>query len=505
MIDPNANPELLDNFCSGGIKEAIPDFLKTAGYSIENPNPNGNVINKLFNMIFEQLNHQKSKGFSFWQNDKAYYATSNNIDIVRRNNKIFFAKQDSNIDPIATPLPKDPLTNPDFWTVFYDFDNPTLDKFLDYTLTADLINLLNLKADKATIGNTFDKPNSSVLFVKSTPTIFIIPLGFKVRVGLSLIELTSSYELDLNNDLDTGVKTAGTDYYVYAKADSTFYISADKALLVDRLIGGFHYGLTPEDELLTSYVATSPTSKTQTDIDDIKGINKYSFWDLKLLPENGIQEGKALVQNTFWRDIYPADEDYGIRGFSSCFSLFGTPAKIAGGAVTSGRAIPKIPLSKGGNGTINYGKLTQFNATELVASCGMELASYAEFQESSFGVVEEKSASELGYTTNGVISHIPELTSKYGIEMATSVQFYWGRELMNGHGSTDLAFRLGLTDNRGYIHATSYSPVATLMGGYELYTSTYPCGSRALSLTGSVWYSYWYRGFFGVCRNLKQI
>jgi len=288
----------------------------------------------------------------------------------------------------------------------------------------------------------------------------------------------------------------GKDYYF-----SETEITTDRRI---DTIGGFHYSLTPVNELLSKYVATSPTSKNQNDIDNIKGINKYSIWTLNELPENGIPEGKSKINGVFWRDIYPADEDYAIRGYASPYALDGSPAKIAAGSATNGRKIPKIPLSKGGNGIINYGKLTQFNATEIVASCGMELPSYAEFQESSYGVVEQKSANELGYVTNGIITHIPELTSKYGIEMATSTQWYWSKDLFNGYGNSDFAERIGLTDNRGYMYAPSNTPVSMLLGGQEQHASTDPCGSRALHLGNYVWSSVWNVGFFGVCRNMKQ-
>ena len=63
--NPNENPELIETFCSDGTKDTIPEFLKVSGYTPENPNPNGYVLNNLFNQIFQQLNHQKQKGFFF--------------------------------------------------------------------------------------------------------------------------------------------------------------------------------------------------------------------------------------------------------------------------------------------------------------------------------------------------------------------------------------------------------------------------------------------------------
>jgi len=120
-MDANTNPELIDFFCSEGQKEAISNTLKLAGWSPENPTIGGETLNKIFNQIFENLNHQKKKGFSFWESDAYYEATANNIDICRRNNKIYFCKQTHNDTGDA---PKDPATNPDYWTVLFDFDKP---------------------------------------------------------------------------------------------------------------------------------------------------------------------------------------------------------------------------------------------------------------------------------------------------------------------------------------------------------------------------------------------
>ncbi len=354
-------------------------------------------------------------------------------------------------------------------------------------------------------GFIFSKPNSNkTIFTKLSPKTFNISKGLQIVFNGFGINLSEDKTLSLDTDLDAGTSIPGTDYYVYFLFDGGFAISTNKTNPKNYTeensicIGGFHYGLMPEAEAPNG-------NKTEADMILLRGINAYSFWDLKLMPENSKPEGKVLIQGTFWRDIYPADEDYAIRGFASCFALDKTPAKIAGGGTDNGRKYPKIPLDRGGDGSVNYGKLTYFNASEIVASVGAELISYAEFAESSYGIVEEKSANELGYVTNGVISHIPELTSKYGIEMAAGTQWFWTRELLNGYGNSDFANRTGLTDNRGYMYAPTNTPVAMLVGAQEQYTSTNPPGSRALDLDYYVWNSSWSLGFVGVCRNLKQM
>lgn len=522
----NDNPELLDGFATNeaSLVEAISTELASYGWSLTNSKINGKQLNTMFNQIFGYLNYLQKKGLSFWQEDKPYVATTSYIDIVRRGNKIYFAKQDSNPDPVNNPLPKAPESNPDYWGLILDLDNPPAlgnhnhngiyalltgsatqsFKVKSATANDEAVNLEQLNTAVGNINQSlFIKPISrynKVLFIKLSPSSIVIPAGFKVAVGNSVILVASDYTLSLNSNLDTGSKTPGKDYYVYATPAGAFYLSANNAITTDRLIGGFHYGLTGESEVL-------PTNalKTETDMIANRGIKAYSMWDLAWKPANKRPEGKVLVNDTFWRDIYPADENYGIRGYSSCFALDGvTPAKLAGGAETSGRKFPKIPLSKGGNGTLNYGSLTWFEANEIISEVGMRMISYDEFSNSSYGVVEQKSLSQLGYTIGtGTIQHYPELESKWGVEMAVGCQWFWTKELMNGYGTTDFANRTGLTDGRGYIYATSNSPVAGIVGGQEQHNSTDPGGSRALALSAYVWSTSWYFGFVAVCDHMN--
>ena len=116
-----ANPTLLEQFCSSGQKDAVSSILQTAGWSPENPNINGYQLNTIFNEIYTYLNYLKNKGLSFWESTKTYKATTGDIDIVRYANKIYFAKQDSNLDG-TTPMQPD--TNPTYWGVLYDLDKP---------------------------------------------------------------------------------------------------------------------------------------------------------------------------------------------------------------------------------------------------------------------------------------------------------------------------------------------------------------------------------------------
>ena len=257
-------------------------------------------------------------------------------------------------------------------------------------------NLDNGNVKTLNINALLNKPlsrHNKPLFTKVNPHSISIPAGFKVVVNNKIISLSEDYVLSLNSNLDEGTKIAGKDYYVYARENGTFYISANNSITTDKLLGGFHYGLTPENE-----VRPTNALKTEDDMVMSRGIKGYSLWDLSWKPKNKRPEGKVLVNNIFWRDIYPADEDYALRGYSSCFALDGvTSAKIAGGEQTNGRKFPKIPLTKGGNGTLNYGSLTWYEANEIINEVGSRMISYDEFSNSSYGVVEQKSLKELGY------------------------------------------------------------------------------------------------------------
>lgn len=132
----NDNPIILDGFATdeNSLTEDIPALLSSLGWSLTNSKINGKQLNTIFNQIFGYLNFLQSKGLSFWQNDKPYVATASYIDIVRRGNKIYFAKQDSNPDPVNNPAPKAPESNPDYWGVLLDLDNPIHEALSNYAL-----------------------------------------------------------------------------------------------------------------------------------------------------------------------------------------------------------------------------------------------------------------------------------------------------------------------------------------------------------------------------------
>ena len=139
-------------------------------------------------------------------------------------------------------------------------------------------------------------------------------------------------------------------------------------------------------------------------------------------------------------------------------------AKIAAGTTDYGRAIPKIPLAFGGNGTLTYGKFTWFQAAEIAASLKCFLIDYEKFPSLAYGILENVSSSTNGYeTTAGAIEHYPNLTSRY-MEQAAGVQWIWGSDLANYPTDTTWAWKAN-TDSRGQIYSTDNSPTAVMLGG----------------------------------------
>ena len=335
----------------------------------------------------------------------------------------------------------------------------------------------------------FDKPTRGPLFVKVSPSSIKIPAGLKITLGTESFKVITDYTLTLASNLVGSTKTAGTDYYVYAKSDATFYISANDAITADRLIGGFHYGLIGETETVTG-------NKLEADMVKIRGINQYSFWDLKYRP---VASPKGMVNiGGKWYDIYLLNSEHITNGTSKA------GLTIAGGdSVTAGRLMPKIPLEYGGNNTLNYGKFTWFQACEVAKANAKRLISYSEFPTIAYGVLEGVSSSINAYeTVAGKIEHYPNLTSKYGIEQATGTQWIWGSDLANYPTDTVWAWKAN-TDSRGQIHSTDNSPTAVILGGYR--GDGVNAGSRASAWDHYVWGSGWHIGCRFACDHLELV
>jgi hypothetical protein len=346
----------------------------------------------------------------------------------------------------------------------------------------------------------FEKANSDkVAFEKTAPDTIKVLSGLRVRVGSNDIAIDSDVTLKLPDDLDEGSKTAGLDYFIYVKNDGTFYLSADMEKVDDRLIGGFHYSLVPEDEATTG-------NKTEDDMVAIRGINKYSIWDLKFRPTSD-PRGMVHILGR-WYDIYLGDSNYGIRKYSS--PSVHTGANIAGGGTDYSRQYPKIPLEFGGDGDTDYGSYTWFQSCEVVGVAGKSLLKYEEFQKIAYGVVEGARAhGTYDYDTDddeGKVTHYPEFVSKWGIEQASGNEWIWGADVggARDEDSTSWGWR-DKTGGRGQIYALHDNHITAVIHGGQRDESDGVPGSRCSSWDNYVWYSRWHRGSRGSCDHLKLV
>ena len=73
----------------------------------------------------------------------------------------------------------------------------------------------------------------------------------------------------------------------------------------------------------------------------LRGINAHTFWDLTFRANKWTNRGLTF-DGINWIDIYLADEDYAVRGWSKAGGW------IAAGATSYGRKHPVIPEMFGG-------------------------------------------------------------------------------------------------------------------------------------------------------------
>jgi hypothetical protein len=243
-------------------------------------------------------------------------------------------------------------------------------------------------------------------FIKDGPGSLSVKVGTVIRVAQTTITVST------NTPINTPPFIAGSDYSIFACADSTFHASdpgaAPEGYLPEevREIGGFHYA--PGGN------ATAYNTGGNSDPE----INEYSFWDLKFRPSCPNPKGMTFVPlGRFWTDIYPACRNPEARGSTSSYG--GT---IADG--TSSATWPVNPAILGGNGSITYPDAAGYNLMEFVSAYGKTLATTNQFRNAAYGVVENQSRGT-NWTTATLV---PASTSKWGVMMATGCGFQFGCE-----------------------------------------------------------------------------
>lgn len=327
--------------------------------------------------------------------------------------------------------------------------------------------------------------------IKTGATTLAIKAGTHVKIGGGYVSFASQTAVTM-----PAVLTPGKDYAVFVSPDGTasavadpFFAPAAAPVSGALKIGGFHYGLTAPGTTPASggFATTGFTNTggnypwTQARVDRIAGINHFSIWDLAHRSK-GEQHGFAFdPQTRVWIAVYFCGPDHSTSGISR----YNT-------AVASGTVLPKIPVEYGGNGTTTYGRLSAYEALEIVASHGCRLMTQEEFASGALGVTE-------GRALGGAASTIPATkrepgyTSRIGLEQATGHIWTIGGPLTSVGGSTYVA-----DPGRGRVFGASGLP---LFGGTRGDAAN--VGSRASSWNGVFWVSGWNIGLRAACDHYQ--
>lgn len=266
-------------------------------------------------------------------------------------------------------------------------------------------------------------------------------------------------QLSLDKDLimENHFKTAGTDYYIFARKtnDKAYFISENKKEKGYKKLGGFHYGLIPKNFEARNNI-------TKKDAKEIRGINAYSIWDKKHRPTCEPESMVYIPKLRIWVDIYLTNNEHKEFGTSKAGK------NILAGSEHNGRKFASgLDQLKG----VNIDAIAELHKKRLLTK--------DEFQVAMDGVKENVSANDLD---DGTIKHIPDFTSKYGIEQATGVQWIWSSIKYGKQGENDDRFILG-----GYRG-----------GGVN-------AGSRTSGWDYYVWYSSWHIGCRFCCNHLTPV
>ena len=328
-----------------------------------------------------------------------------------------------------------------------------------------------------------------------------------VKTGANTLSIKAGTQVDNNGlytfTVDTAITmptlNAGENYGVWVLPNGTAEALQAPSGAYDWgthsnpdavMIGGFHYGLVAAGTTPASGgFATSGFTNTggsmiwtQSDVDKIAGINQYSLWDLNFRPKTFGLKGFAFDPEVrTWVAIYFTGTEHIADGLSK-----------AGSNIASDTVPPKIPLAYGGNGSTSYGRLTWYEANEIVQSHGCRLLNHNEFSSAAFGVTEAQSLGGAGVTPALTIRQ-NGYTSRIGLEQATGHVYTWGMII---HGTDGTEWVTG--PNRG----DSYGiPFGSLFGGSR--TNDDNSGSRCSTWGRESWNTTWRRCVRAACDHLE--
>lgn len=308
---------------------------------------------------------------------------------------------------------------------------------------------------------------NSPCFVKTGGSTMAVKAGSRFRLSDSLV---ISYVAQTN--ISMPALSGGMDYSIWCKPDGSlqaladpFYSKAVAPVAGAVKVGGWHqgltaYGTTPAGGGFSTTGFTQQGGSmiwTQSKVDDIAGINKYSIWDLAWNCA-GEQRGMTLdPQYQQWLAIYFTSTNHIANGPST----YNTD-------IASGSVLPRISLAYGGDGSTNHTRMSQYECEEIAGSFGLHLPDEDVFRSAAFGVTENQSLGGASVTVPVTLRQ-PGYTSRIGMEQATGHQWIFARgTFTNGDG--------GWADY-GYRGQSYGAPRVRLLGGSRADGSS--PGSRA--------------------------
>lgn len=325
----------------------------------------------------------------------------------------------------------------------------------------------------ATDGLFYKADRTTVAFTKTGAGTATVKAGTKIAISGKVVAFASDTAITMP------ALTAGTDYAIWVKDDSTIEASSNHSSAPGagnwRKIGGFHY-------------APGGNATGVAGGDTTAAINTYSLWDLKFRPACHDPRGMALVADSFWSDIYLLGVDHLTNGTSK-YNV----------TIADGSSPPKIPTKFGGNGSTAYSTLNWWEAAEVMQSWGKRLPTYDEFAALAYGTTEATASGGTDVPTTGVngtgaTNAWNKFTSKWGVIQSTGCLWIWGEEF--GGGAAGASW----TANTGGRGSTYQMENAVLLGGS--WGSTSGPGSRCSNWDSSPTLSNSAVGARGVCDHL---
>ncbi len=381
--------------------------------------------------------------------------------------------------------------------------NPPAGKYKIYFKNNGIMYMLKPNGEEIAIGSNVNStdPFAFVKADNTTPCLFKVDaLNISLKAGTRVMVDGALKVFLVNTPVTMPTLVTGSDFAVYVchdnavVASNNFTAPAGYTTANSRKIGGFHYGaIGPTETVAGGGFATVGNGMkwTQTDVNNIRGINQFSIWDLKFRPACADPRGMVLVANRFWVDIYFCNTNPETNGTSKY-----------GSDVASGTVLPKIPTMFGGNGTSAYTAMDWYNANEIAKAFGKRLIRYEEFAVAAFGVTENQSLGG-GTTTIPSTTRLAGYTSKWGLEQATGHHYTWGADSnFRPDGASPGYNWRNLNGGRGqlYIH-NDLGLVYAIFGGHR--DTAAISGSRASTWSNSPWYSHWSIGLRAACDHLE--